>query len=411
MDAQTLKEGDRATLIWTTLPGIFRKLSLVLIGVALFVQAGLPILRLQPPQAYLAVAVTAVGAFLAYKQLTPFALPFLVAGPICAAVLGVSPVGFWSITSLVAFYLTAGGASALLVGGVCGAANFLAGALFEHGWFFTLEPTPAIAGLSAVTMAAIGAALRAQQLYWLEFDQRMRDALANRERAVSQGIAKERMRIARDLHDSVGHNIAVANMRIGSAEVKLQQDPDSAREQLENARESLQSVLAELQKILRVLCVEDDSDRFRPTPNHRAIPELAESFTDAGLDLSVDFSGLDAALTPDVSVAAYRITQELLTNAQKHGTGTTLLKAKISPDGHFLIESSNGIKAEADSSGGGNGILGMRERAASAGGRITVENTAGTFTVRAEFPAGGPPTYGPVAPRGAEPPTEEEAGK
>ncbi len=198
MDAQTLKEGDRVALIWTTLPETFRKLSLVLIGVALLVQAGLPIFRMQPPQAYLAVVVTAVGAVLAYKQLTPFALPFLAAGPICAAALGMGPVGFWLISSLVAFYLTAGGASALLVGGVCGAAAFLAATVFEHGWFFAPEPTPAIAGLSAVTMTAIGAALRAQQLYWLEFDQRMRDALANRERAVSQGIAKERMRVARD---------------------------------------------------------------------------------------------------------------------------------------------------------------------------------------------------------------------
>ena len=164
MDAQTLKEGDRVALIWTTLPETFRKLSLVLIGGALLVQAGLPIFRMQPPQAYLSVVATAVGAVLAYKQLTPFALPFLAAGPICAAALGMGPVGFWLISSLVAFYLTAGGASALLVGGVCGAAAFLAATVFEHGWFFAPEPTPAIAGLSAVTMAAIAAAAKFDHL-------------------------------------------------------------------------------------------------------------------------------------------------------------------------------------------------------------------------------------------------------
>lgn len=354
---------------WNRVPHILGRVDMVIVALSLLTQTTLPLLGQGSMKLYFGLVLSALGSLLAYTRYPKSSLIFVCAGPIVAALVGAVPVGLWSVGCFIAFYLTINGTSSILVIATIGASNYVAEAIYVDKWTSEANPTPIIAALSAVALAAIGATLRAQRLYWLQLEQRTADALASRESALSRGIAEERLRIARDLHDSVGHNIAVANMRIGSAEVSIDLDRDKAQADLEAARKSLQSVLQELQQILRVLRVGDLPETLLPTPDHRQVPELIASFREAGLVVDADIEGLATELRPDVSAATYRITQEALTNAQKHGTGLVRLAITQNDMQGLVIEVSNRCRSR-NTTGGGYGLPGLRERIASVGGQI-----------------------------------------
>jgi signal transduction histidine kinase len=207
---------------------------------------------------------------------------------------------------------------------------------------------------------------------------------------VNRSVAEERLRIARDLHDSVGHEIAVVNMYLGSAEVHLDHDRTAVESDLAAAQRSVKAVLREMQDILRVLRVGTDVASLEPTPHHGRIVALIESFRAAGLTVDATLVGLSETLASNVSVAAYRITQEALTNSQKHGSGLVSLRVTVTATETVLIEVVNVRKAGTDDGlpvGRGNGLIGMRERAASVGGSIDIRTDEGMFRVTGYLPA------------------------
>ncbi|TQL01836.1 signal transduction histidine kinase [Cellulomonas sp. SLBN-39] len=333
---------------------------------------------------WLSLALSGAG-FVLVGPRPRLALVLVAGAPVLGALLGAQPLPLWTVTCFTAFLLTLRGTSGLLVASVVVVAN--TAATFFTSWTFVVETNPevAVAPFAGLAAAGAGSALRSQRQYWTALEARARDALASRQAAVDRSVAEERVRIARDLHDGVGHRIAVVSMHLGAAEVHLPPGADAARADVTAARGAVQQVLRETQQILHVLRVGADDGTVAPTPGHERIPALVEAFVAAGVRVDADLPDLSRSLPPEVSAAAFRIVQEALTNAQRHGTGTVWLRVALADA--VRIEVVNVRAARSAATGGGHGLVGMRERAASAGGRLDARADGETFRVRAELPA------------------------
>jgi len=199
-------------------------------------------------------------------------------------------------------------------------------------------------------------------------------------------ISEERLTIARELHDFLAHNLSVMNVQTGAALHLLRSNPDQAEESLVTARDAGRSVLDELHKLLTVLRHDEPDDA--PTsslPTLDELPTLVDTMRSAGLTVTWTRTGADRSLAPAVSRAAYRITQEALTNAAKHGQGTTELITTWDDTG-LAIKITNEIAAQTGD-GGGQGVVGMGERAAINGGRLVAKPVGSRFVVNAWLPA------------------------
>ena len=193
--------------------------------------------------------------------------------------------------------------------------------------------------------------------------------------------------IARELHDLLAHNLSVMNVQTGAALHLLRSDPDQAEASLMTAREAGSTVLGELRELLAVL--RRDGDDGAPTsslPSADDISQLVDTMRATGLNVTWNRTGLPRPLSPMASLAAYRIVQEGLTNAAKHGDGSAGLTTSWDDEG-FTIAMTNRLGAEADPIGAGLGLVGMRERAAVNGGRLTAAFHDDGFVVEAFLPS------------------------
>ncbi len=338
------------------------------------------------PGGYVALAVSVGGLVLAWWRPWP-GVVLVAAAPLVSALLGWDPIATWNLAIFAALWLTLRVLPGLPVGLLVGAADFAAVAVAQGG--FTLaEPVPSIAGIAAVAAAAIGSAIRGQRQYWAQMEARTREALATREAEAQRRVAQERVRIARDLHDVVGHEVALVSMHLGAAEVHLPADADTARADLAAARHGVQAVLAGKQQILQVLRAGPDDEGTAPAAGFEHIADLVETARAAGLQVEASVGQPLAPLGPAVSAAAYRIVQEALTNAGKHGTGAVSLKVAADQEA-VTIESAN-VRTRRDAAGSpghtGYGLVGMRERAASVGGWIDTRSDDTVFWLWAQLP-------------------------
>jgi len=354
--------------------------------VAIGVSFVVPVLLGGTPTAFVVALLSAVGFALLHRR--PVAALLLVAGaPVVAGLTGLDPTGSWSVAVFAAFLLALRLLPGVLVGAVIGTANLVAVALHEGGVSLD-RPIATVAAVIGVVGATLGSALKSQQRYSEEVEGRARDAADSRRADIDRGVAEERLRIARDLHDSIGHEIAVVSMHLGSAQVKLPPELHEVRASLEAARTAVRAVLVETQEILRVLRVGAAKSDLLPTPDHHAIPGVVETARSAGLIVDATLVGIDRPLSATTSSAAYRIVQEILTNAHRHGTGAVTLKVVI--ENGVAIEAVNVIADPERGSAfpaGGNGLVGMAERAASADGTLNFWTEDNLFWVRAELRA------------------------
>ncbi|MFT3860278.1 sensor histidine kinase [Micropruina sp.] len=361
---------------------------LVVIGLATAVELANAIVE-QSPGGLLAAAVIAAAVVVGYRIQPYLGLALVAASPLVAAAVGWPPIHNWSMACFAVLLLTLRGLPGLVSGLLAGLASLLAVGWYAGTLSVNDNPQASIAAAAVLACAATGSAIRGQRQYLAELEQRTHDAIAARQVAVDRSVAEERVRIARDLHDSVGHKIAVLSMHLGSAEVHLPPGAEAAAADLAAARVAVQSVLRETQEILRVLRVAGDSASVAPTPDHSQIPDLVNSVEAAGLDVDARLTGLQRPLVPTVSAAAYRITQESLTNAHKHGAGPVSLRVDVT-DEQVSIEVANLRRADAlETAGGGHGVVGMQERAASAGGWLEVRVDETVYTVLAWLPVVG----------------------
>ncbi len=219
----------------------------------------------------------------------------------------------------------------------------------------------------------------------------------SRQEELRRRAGEERMRIARDLHDVVAHNISVINVQANTALHLMDRQPDRARSALTTINEVSGQALVELRSVLGVLRAVDEGAPRAPAPGLARLGDLADTAAAAGLAVHVEESGPRGPLPADVDLAAYRIVQEALTNSARHSGGTNATVRIVYGEDALMVEvRDDGPLRPAGSPpgqphGAGRGIAGMTERAAALGGTLRARpRPGGGFTVRARLPLHGP---------------------
>jgi signal transduction histidine kinase len=238
-----------------------------------------------------------------------------------------------------------------------------------------------------------GNALRARNGRLAALRERARFLELTREEEARRRVAEERLRIARDLHDSVAHAMTAINVQAGAAVHVLSRRPQEAGEAAGAALAAIQrasgEVLDELSAMLAVLRDDgQDADRA-PLPGAGQIARLAETAKASGLDVTLNAEGPVADIPAVVGTAAYRVVQESLTNVLRHSRARTAqVRLASRPDGSVLAEVADDGPGNAAGAGTGVGIRGMRERVVSTGGRFHAGPVlGGGFLVRAVWDA------------------------
>jgi signal transduction histidine kinase len=211
---------------------------------------------------------------------------------------------------------------------------------------------------------------------------------AERERVLA--AAEERARIARDLHDSAGHAINVIAVRAGAARLRHHEDPDRSLPALESIEELARQTAEEIDQIVGKLRAGGSANGVVEAPSGLAsLDTLIARHSEAGLDIAFETVGPLRSLGGAADQAAYRILQEALTNAARHGAGTARIELAY---GEAAVELAVTNPVPADGalrSGGGHGLVGMRERATLLGGSLDAGRSNGAFRVHARIPYGG----------------------
>ncbi|MGW3423140.1 sensor histidine kinase [Streptomyces phaeochromogenes] len=235
-----------------------------------------------------------------------------------------------------------------------------------------------------------GSAVRARRAYLNAVRTRADHAERTREEEARHRVAEERVRIARELHDVVAHHMALAHAQAGTAAHLTRSRPEQAEKILTDLTGTTASALRELEATVGLLRRPDDpDDSLEPAPGLGRLPELVSAFASAGLQVVVTVDGEERPLSPGVDLTAFRIVQEALTNVAKHaGARTAQVELAYAHDRLTLTVSDNGgATAPPPAPGGSFGLIGMRERAQSAGGRLQAgHRPEGGFAVTAELP-------------------------
>ncbi len=230
--------------------------------------------------------------------------------------------------------------------------------------------------------------LRREQIAELKERALRADREAERERRLA--VAEERARIARDLHDSAGHAINVIAVRAGAARMRYDEDPERSRAALEAIEGLARQTAGEIDQIVGTLREGDPGDGERATPPGLAsLGTLVTHHSAAGLDVAVATVGARRPLGAAADQTAYRILQEALTNAARYGAGSALIELSFGDDGVELTVTNPVAPGSGPPSGGGHGLIGMRERATLLGGGLDAGRADGVFRIRARIPYGG----------------------
>jgi signal transduction histidine kinase len=239
---------------------------------------------------------------------------------------------------------------------------------------------------------------------WLIGDQvlqRRRRREAAEERAVQReremgrerrlAAAEERTRIARDLHDSAAHAINVILVQAGAARLLQHQDPQATTSALSTIEEVARETIGEIDNLVHGLREDvDPVDGIEPPTGLTALGTLADRYRAAGLTIEISSEGERRPLPRRLDQAAYRILQESLTNAARHGSGPASVEISYGSSELGLTVSNPVLPAAMPAGDGagsrGHGILGMRERAALLGGSLEAGAAGDRFEVRASLP-------------------------
>jgi signal transduction histidine kinase len=239
---------------------------------------------------------------------------------------------------------------------------------------------------AAAWFAGDRARLRQERLAELEERALRAEREAERERRLA--AAEERTRIARDLHDSAGHAMNVILVQAGAARLLQDQDPQRSRAALETIEDVARDTINEIDQLVRALRENGATSEVEPPPGLAALDTLVERHRTSGLDVAVRVDGARRPLPPAVDQAAYRILQEALTNAARHGRGDADVRVAFGPAAVELTV-ANAAPPGAVPHAAGHGLVGMRERASLLGGSVDADVRDGLFRVRARLPYGG----------------------
>jgi signal transduction histidine kinase len=276
-------------------------------------------------------------------------------------------------------------------------------AVLTVGWLVAaadIEPRAAIGwvffriGVSVMS-TTLGESVRSRRVIAADAEARAELAERTREEEARARVDAERLRIAREVHDTVAHAIAIINVQSGVTAHVLDKRPERAREALHTIEQTSSRALREMRTILGVL--RDDSDGHVPHPGLGQIDELTTRARDAGLDITIEETSPAAPLPSAVDSAAYRILQESITNVIRHAgparvtvalvPGIDALEIRVTDEGRrdpaARQPTSNGTSGPKP----GRGIAGMRERCQLLGGELDAGPLpGGGFEVRARLP-------------------------
>lgn len=239
--------------------------------------------------------------------------------------------------------------------------------------------------------AAAGDATRSRREYIEAVTERAERAEQTRESEARRRVTEERLRIARDLHDTVAHQIAVISLNAGVATSAFEDRPEKAREALASIRSASRTVLGEIGDLLEVLRRDDAPGEQSSSPqlglDH--LDDLVQHFRDTGLTTTVRTEGDAAAITGVPALVAYRVVHEALTNAHKHGAHHQAHVLITVADDLASIVVTNPLPAEPRSGNpgtGGHGLIGLRERVASVRGTVTAATTPSGYRLAVTLP-------------------------
>lgn len=273
--------------------------------------------------------------------------------------------------------------------GVTVKATLLTASLITH---------PGITGFVILLWAALavttGSAARTHRAYVAEAEERARRAEQATQDEANRRVAEERLRIARELHDAVGHHVALINVQAGALACTLDdEDRSQARESVAHIQRASEEALEDLRLtvgLLRDPGAPEPAEPAEPVPGLDRLEELICSFAGAGLRVTSEVTGQARPLPEAVELTAYRVIQESLTNTRKHaGCDSAVVRLGYAPGALSLAVEDEGnlVSLAGGRASGGHGIVGMRERVAAMGGRLSAgPRPGGGYRVFAELP-------------------------
>jgi len=261
-------------------------------------------------------------------------------------------------------------------------------------------PDVAIPFLVLCSAWMAGVAVRSRARTALAWRAEADRAARERDAAYASAVRDERARIARELHDVVTHRVSVMVIAAGAARTLLPGDPERAGAQLRLIEAGGREALGDLRGMLNLLATVADENGMHPQPGLAMLPDLLAGVTAAGLPVTCHVTGAQR-LPPGLDLAAYRIVQEALTNSLRHSNRAgTRISVELRADALTLLiaDDQPPPAPRPAATGGGRGLIGIRERVASYGGTVTVDDDPArpfTVAVRMPIPCGTEPGTAP----------------
>ena len=216
---------------------------------------------------------------------------------------------------------------------------------------------------------------------------RARQAEQEREAMAHIAVAEERARIARELHDIVAHSLSVMVLQAGAVRHRLAGDLAEDKSALEEVEEAGRQALAEMRRLLGVMRRDDDERDLTPQPSLASVDTLVDQISGAGLPVHLHVEGEPIALPTGIELSAYRIIQEGLTNALKHGRASRADVTLRYIRDALEVEVCDDGQGRATTDGAGYGLLGIQERVKIYGGTMTAETAPGRgFALKTRLP-------------------------
>jgi signal transduction histidine kinase len=225
-----------------------------------------------------------------------------------------------------------------------------------------------------------GALVRSRRLY-------VQGLVREREEKAATAVAEERNRIARELHDVIGHSVSVMTVQASAVRRLMREDQDKERHALETVESTGREALSEMRRMIGVLRGSDGAPDLTPPPTLAQLDRLVATVRAAGLDLVVETVGEPVPLPPGLDLTAYRLVQEALTNTLKHAAATHAWICLRYGEGALAVSVRDDGSGPDGGAEPGTGLMGMRERVAVYGGHLFVgPGPDGGYELRAELP-------------------------
>ena len=368
-------------MIWNWLSRRPLLVDVSLVGLLLFVTIAAAVHRGD------SVAGVALGTAETLPLLVRRQRPVLVLGVVTAVVLVMIAAGFWVLP----FQL---GLALYTLATICERRQAVAA-----GGVAALAVTVTLAGVGQlqfgdslsrlvflVALWLLGDSIGSRRAYVREIEEKADRLEHGREADARRAAAEEQARIARELHDVVAHALSVIVVQAAAADDVFEVEPARAREPIRAIETAARAALGDLRRVLGVL---HEDAGYEPQPGLERLDSLVEQVRATGLAVSLEIQGAPQALPAAVDLSAYRIVQEALTNTLKH-SGAEHASVRVRYGDPLALEvRDDGSGAVLSDAPEGNGLIGMRERAAMLGGSVDAGDAPnGGYVVSARLPLG-----------------------